>query len=450
MATDGVYADAHGQAFCCWAIAGCAQGAEYFHAPLINDADSQMRSKPDTAASDLKLWREINDTRGRTRLGSAFYLVAWLAVWLGSSNPGYWLWPGVAGCVFFSLMIVLRWNHALPQQSREPMQRWLRRHWLMMHGSALAWGLCAAWTQLHDEFANARIIAILGTIGFSTVMALSLAMNLQRSMLAIFLVYLPPLAAMLWTYPAQQTELISLSIYLTYLMLAMRRSHGEHLASVALEQQLIEQRERFVELSRTDSLTGLGNRYQFNNLFPAMLAAARRQNCSFSLVLMDIDLFKKVNDEHGHSVGDACLQAFAESMRRMFRRDSDILLRLGGEEFGVLMPGTSLEQAKEIAEAFRLQLSGEPLQAGGVKLSLTSSLAAGSYDPAIDSSPEAFFARVDRALYQAKESGRNRLVLAAHDTAGSPASGEQLMRSGRKSASAPDAGHPDSGFVRAD
>jgi diguanylate cyclase (GGDEF)-like protein len=294
-----------------------------------------------------------------------------------------------------------------------------------MYGSALFWGLCGAWTQLHDDFASSRIIAILGNIGFSTVMALSLAMNLRRSMLAIFAVYLPTLAALFLFQPGQKTELVSLSIYLLYLMLAMRRSHREYLASVAQEQQLTEQRERFDQLSRTDSLTGLGNRHQFNNLFPALLATARRQNSAFSLVLMDIDLFKKVNDAHGHSIGDACLQAFAGRMQQLFRRDSDSLLRLGGEEFGVLMPGTTLAEAQAMAERFRLHLLEQPLQVEGLTLGLSTSLGAGSYDPAIDPTPEAFFARVDRALYRAKESGRNRLVLA--DTA-SPAPAAQEVR----------------------
>ena len=173
------------------------------------------------------------------------------------------------------------------------------------------------------------------------------------------------------------------------------------------------QRNALEQLSRTDSLTQLGNRYQFNDLFPAMVASAQRQGLALALVLLDIDYFKRVNDEHGHAAGDQCLQQFAELMRQMFRRDSDVPLRLGGEEFGVLMPGTTLEQAAQIAEQFRTRLAETPLDLNGTRLSITTSLGLGVYDLRLDSGADALYKRVDAALYQAKEEGRNRLKLAA-------------------------------------
>lgn len=129
-------------------------------------------------------------------------------------------------------------------------------------------------------------------------------------------------------------------------------------------------------------------------------------------MLLDIDWFKQVNDRHGHSAGDLCLHLFAERMRKVFRRDSDILLRLGGEEFAVLMPHTSLEQALHQAERFRRELEQEPLQLPALSLSITCSIGVGDYLPLCDDSPEAFYKRVDDALYQAKSKGRNRVELA--------------------------------------
>lgn len=175
---------------------------------------------------------------------------------------------------------------------------------------------------------------------------------------------------------------------------------------------VLEQRDALERLSRTDSLTGLGNRHQFNDLFPLMLANAKRQGSPLALVLMDIDLFKRVNDQHGHLTGDACLEVFAERMRQVFRRDNDILLRMGGEEFAVLMPGTDLESAQQMAEQFRTCIADSPLQAREHSLNLTTSLGVGTFEPTRDNSSEAFFQRVDSALFQAKADGRNRLVLA--------------------------------------
>lgn len=129
---------------------------------------------------------------------------------------------------------------------------------------------------------------------------------------------------------------------------------------------------------------------------------------------MDIDFFKNINDEHGHAGGDACLSAFAERMRMVFRRDGDALLRLGGEEFGVLLPSTTLEQAWEMAERFRQDLEREGLQLAEQNVKLTTSLGVGSFDPRQDDDADAFFRRVDGALYRAKREGRNRLVATAH------------------------------------
>ena len=174
-----------------------------------------------------------------------------------------------------------------------------------------------------------------------------------RDRLALALLYLPGLAVMALNWQQKHAMLITLTFYLGYLILVLGRNHREYRATLDLELKLMEQQSQLDLLSRTDSLTQLGNRYQFNNLFPILVANAVRQGEPLSLVLMDIDFFKKVNYEHGHAGGDACLSAFAERMRKVFRRDGDALLRLGGEEFGVLLPCTTLAQAWDLAEHFR-------------------------------------------------------------------------------------------------
>lgn len=144
-----------------------------------------------------------------------------------------------------------------------------------------------------------------------------------------------------------------------------------------------------------------------------MVASCKRQGSPLALVLLDIDFFKQVNDQHGHGMGDTCLFAFAERMRQVFRRDSDSLLRLGGEEFGVLMPGTSEEQARQLAEDFRHALAEHGLEIQGQRLPLTASLGVGCFMLGVDADADAFFKRVDKALYRAKQEGRDRLVIAS-------------------------------------
>jgi diguanylate cyclase len=364
-------------------------------------------------AQAFALWREAQDTRIRSPLGGIYYLLAWLLTWIFSNDPGALVVPGVLGITMFALLLVLRVLHRLPQeQTRESLSRWLNLHWSLILLTALSWGLAHALAQKNPLFSSSAIIATLSTIAFSTALAFNFAMRKKRAVLALLLIYLPGLLTLALAWREQYAILITLSFYLSYLLLVLSRSNREYHNTLALELQLLDQQERLEHLSRTDSLTQLGNRYQFNSLFPVMVANAQRQSQPLSLVLLDIDFFKRINDEYGHACGDSCLSDFAERMRQNFRRDSDALLRLGGEEFGILMPNTPLEQARLLAEQFRLELEREGFNVPGATLPLTASLGVGCYDMLRDGSAEAFFKRVDDALYQAKAAGRNRLELA--------------------------------------
>lgn len=359
------------------------------------------------------LWREAQDMRVRTPLGGVFYLLACVLTWWFSNDPFALILPGTIGITAFTLLLGFRLLHQLPQaHTQVALTRWLNLHWALILSTAFSWGLVQAIAQQHPLFSSSAMVATLSTIAFSTAMVFSFAMRKGRAICALLLLYLPGLASLAWDWQANHAAVLTLAFYLSYLLLALNRSHREYRATLRLEQQLRDQQAHLDQLSRTDSLTQLGNRYQFNTLFPVMLANAHRQSQPLSLVLLDIDFFKRVNDEHGHAGGDTCLSAFAERMRQTFRRESDALLRLGGEEFGILMPNTSLEQARMLGEEFRQELEREGFSMHEATLPLTTSLGVGCYDTERDSSPEAFFKRVDDALYQAKKAGRNRLELA--------------------------------------
>jgi diguanylate cyclase (GGDEF)-like protein len=339
--------------------------------------------------------------------------LAWLLTWLFSDSPTELLAWGLAGVGWFALLFALRLLHRLPtQETPQALRTWLDCHWGLVLLTALAWGLVHGWALNDPAFASSRLIATLSTIAFSTAMTFNFSMRKGRAIVALLLLYLPGLVALALDWHAHHATLITLAFYLSYLVLALNRSHREYHNTLALELELREQQQSLEQLSRTDSLTLLGNRHQFNSLFPLMVASAQRQSEPMSLVLLDIDFFKRVNDEHGHTCGDACLSAFAERMRQIFRRGSDALLRLGGEEFGVLMPNTTLEQASLLAEGFRLELAQQGFDVQGNSLPLTASLGVGCFDPQRDDNAEAFFKRVDDALYKAKDTGRNRLVQA--------------------------------------
>jgi diguanylate cyclase (GGDEF)-like protein len=359
------------------------------------------------------LWREAQDTYSRSALGGVYFLLAWPLTWFFSNDPQALLLPGLAGVVVSLLLLYLRLNHPVPRDHSEAkLQRWLVQHWRLMHATALCWGLLNALALQHESFSDSEIIASMGTIAFGTAIVFNFSMRKPQAYIALMLIFSPGVLVLAAGWREQYPLLISLLMYLTYLLLAIKYSHRSYHRNLSMELQLLSQQDRLDRLSRTDSLTQLGNRYQFNSLFPVLLANAYRQQQPLSLVLLDIDFFKQINDAHGHACGDACLAAFAQRMREYFRRSSDVLLRLGGEEFGVLMPNTTLEQARLLADHFRHKLAQQSFAVSGLDLVLTASVGVGTYSASADLNPEMFFKRVDDALYQAKNSGRNRLQLA--------------------------------------
>lgn len=158
--------------------------------------------------------------------------------------------------------------------------------------------------------------------------------------------------------------------------------------------------------SRTDNLTGLGNRAHLNERIAAEIARAQRTAAPLSLVLLDLDHFKAVNDRHGHLAGDDALRHLATILRHEARR-TDILGRWGGEEFLVLCPDTGLEQARILAERIRAGVAAAGFVHGG---GLTISGGVAQRRP--EESADGWLARADQALYRAKDGGRDRIETA--------------------------------------
>lgn len=158
-----------------------------------------------------------------------------------------------------------------------------------------------------------------------------------------------------------------------------------------------------------DPLTGLANRSHFEALAAQALARSQRDGAPVSLLLCDADLFKRINDQHGHAVGDAVLVALARVLAANLR-DGDVLARWGGEEFLALMPASPLEAASATAERIRAAVAQAPLTAGQEPIALTMSFGVTQVRNAEDL--HTAIARADKALYQSKHAGRNRVSVA--------------------------------------
>jgi two-component system cell cycle response regulator len=167
-----------------------------------------------------------------------------------------------------------------------------------------------------------------------------------------------------------------------------------------------EQQERLLQLAMTDQLTGLYNRHYLFETAPKRLSEALRHSIPFSLVVIDLDHFKQVNDNYGHTTGDNVLAEMAGALRRHCRKE-DIVARFGGEEFIVLLSHCDLQQAADKAEDIRLAL--ETLQPLG--LTVTASLGVSAMPEGSLFEFRDLFAAADEAVYQAKHEGRNRVII---------------------------------------
>jgi two-component system cell cycle response regulator len=182
-----------------------------------------------------------------------------------------------------------------------------------------------------------------------------------------------------------------------------RKRHADHLRH---------QLDQSVEFAITDALTGLHNRWHMERHLAALAARAKTAGRPLSVLIADIDRFKSVNDTYGHAAGDNVLREFAARLRR-HTRGVDLACRLGGEEFMIIMPETTLAKAGQVGERLRDCIAAEPFHVSAqTRKRLTASVGIATLERS-DDSVEAVLQRADGALYAAKRDGRNRVVVDA-------------------------------------
>ncbi len=160
------------------------------------------------------------------------------------------------------------------------------------------------------------------------------------------------------------------------------------------------------ELVAMDALTGLYNYRHFKTVLRAEMDRSKRSGIPTTLVMLDVDHFKGVNDEHGHEAGNQVLEQLAQVLR-LELRTTDIVARYGGDEFAIIFPETHLNLAIKVAERIRREVAATPFQVSNAQLELTASLGASVYMKTSVLDLEEFVESVDNYLFEAKQSGRN-------------------------------------------
>ena len=219
-------------------------------------------------------------------------------------------------------------------------------------------------------------------------------------------------------------EMLLLSIALSY-RYASLRNENERIAAEANMQlerkvaqrtqevrsalmQLEDAHRRLHDSSRRDGLTGLYNRAHFHENFESLLKDSRDKKQPVSLLMIDLDHFKSINDKYGHLVGDDCLRWAAQRIGQSLRtHETSFLARFGGEEFVAILPGHDLHSAVNVAENLRRKLVEEPCISGAHRLRVSASIGVHTVEPEADADSDAALSVADQALYSAKANGRD-------------------------------------------
>ncbi|THB69367.1 MAG: diguanylate cyclase [Desulfovibrio sp.] len=195
-------------------------------------------------------------------------------------------------------------------------------------------------------------------------------------------------------------------------ILQRQKQRLEHQVAERTE-ELAQANKKLENLAKVDGLTQVANRRSLDAFLAQEWQRLAREERVLSVILLDIDYFKKFNDMYGHQVGDECLKDVAQAITRVVRRPSDLVARYGGEEFAVIMPETDTEGAKHVAEQIRREVAALKIEHRNSQASDTVSVSLGvaTCAPDVDTTPKILVHLADQALYQAKQAGRDRVVV---------------------------------------
>ena len=203
---------------------------------------------------------------------------------------------------------------------------------------------------------------------------------------------------------------LSIAVFLSLVLWTFNRMMSIEIKSRAeAQRQLKRVNKEILKQAYTDELSGMGNRRSFYEQAEAEISLAKLDNTQLAALMIDIDLFKSINDRFGHAAGDKVIQDLAAVILQIVRAN-DVQGRIGGEEFGIITTNTDLEGAKDLAERIRAAVESLDFAIDSSDMPITVSIGLTGLDPNIDD-VNSLLARADRALYQAKHQGRNQVVV---------------------------------------
>jgi diguanylate cyclase (GGDEF)-like protein len=293
-----------------------------------------------------------------------------------------------------------------PNSERTP-ARWERRYWVTLVLSAGIWGAGALAVMPADDRLS-QVLVMLFTVVMSVSAVSCYSAYRYMTLASIGLVLLPCTFWLLFQpAPMQVGVAIAVLVFTTFVASATRKLSDALEKAFRLTRQMERAHNISTRAAQTDELTGLMNRRAFFEHAHSLYAQCRHNQQPLCALMLDMDHFKHINDTYGHQAGDQVLRQIGGVISASFRK-SDVYGRLGGEEFAVLLPNTSLETARGIAEQLIKAISGLPAEP---VTGLSASLGVASAH-ALDGDLHGLMNTADKALYRAKALGRNQVAVA--------------------------------------
>lgn len=299
----------------------------------------------------------------------------------------------------------LFWLHRRRRPEGLQILDWERSYAVTLFINTSLWGLGMLWISIESSLVH-QLVVFMFLLGMSAGAFSHYSARRYMVVGAMGTILLPTIGLFLLSGQPMKLSLgLAALLYMGLLVRAstvLSRAQGENFA---LTHRLSAAKQKAELMAHTDDLTGLDNRRAFFDRGQTLANYCERNKLPLSIAMIDADYFKQINDQYGHAVGDAVLCALADQLRRSLRK-SDVCGRMGGEEFAILLPDTSLAEATELAERLCKAYAATPIRSGGVEVGNTVSVGVASdgYDI------EHLLQCADEALYLAKAAGRNRVV----------------------------------------
>lgn len=359
--------------------------------------------------------KALVDLTKRARNGIPLYLAIWLVMAIWADFPSR---TPVAFYTNLGLLVAIAlvrtWHYRRVTGGRaQNLDRYAHLLVALLLLSGLHWGLLSAWFIYHPDFSDVSniftIILAAFAMGGTPILGISRVVRTWYPAC----IFAPSLVATLYVGQHDSTVLALFIVFAMIYIYSTSRIVGADYHDASNNHWLAEERAARLEEQRTlDGLTGIRNRGYFDERFTQDWALCRRLGQPLSVLMIDLDHFKQLNDTYGHLCGDECLKAVAAALRAQLHRTTDTVARYGGEEFVALLPGTTAQGATRIAAEIIERVADLQPVCSDRSLVITCSIGVATVTPQPDDTPAQLLEHADQALYRAKSDGRNRLEVA--------------------------------------